>query len=69
MINALKATWTVRGGIIPGSDHQPELTKQWLYTSEDYQRDAEATRGESPGPHPEKPPTKFETCRNEAAAY
>jgi hypothetical protein len=65
----LKASWTVRGGLVPGSNLQPELTKQWTYTSFDYAADAEATKGETSGPHPEKPPTKFETCRNEAAAY
>jgi hypothetical protein len=66
---ALKASWTVRGGLIPGSNVQPELTRQWIYTSDDYAIDSEATRGETPGPHPEKPPTRFETRRIEAAAY
>jgi hypothetical protein len=66
--NALKASWTVQGGVIPFSA-RPELSKQWLYTSADYAADAEATKGETPGPHPEKPPTKFEACRNEASAY
>lgn len=66
---ALKASWAVRGGLFPGSDFQPELSKEWHYTSEDYIFDVAATKGETPGPHPEKPPTRFETCRNEAVAY
>lgn len=43
--------------------------RQWMYTSEDYEADRIATAGETPGPHPEKPPTRFETMRNEARAY
>jgi hypothetical protein len=41
----------------------------WYYTGEDYEADVEATRGETPGPHPEKPPTRFERMRKEATAY
>lgn len=67
---SIRATWTVRVGLWPGEiESMKERTKQWIYTSEDYEADALATKGETPGPHPEKPPTKFETCRNEAAAY
>lgn len=66
---ALKAAWQVRGGLIPGENRQPELTRRWLYTSSDYVADCEETKGETPGPHPEKPPTRFETCRKEATEY
>lgn len=66
----LKASWTVHGGLFPGDrTGQPELTKQWVYTSADYEADSEATKGETPGPHPEKPPTLFEERRNAAVAY
>lgn len=67
---ALKATWTVFGGIIPGDRKmQPELSRQWIYTSEDYAADCQATIGETPGPHPEKPPTIFMQRRQEAMNY
>ncbi len=65
----LRASWQVRGGMFPGCDLQPELTRTWQYTSDDYERDILATQGEPPGPHPEKPPTIFETYRKEAVAY
>lgn len=66
----LKATWTVRVGMWPGETEMlAELTRQWIYTSEDYAADVEATRGETKGPHPEKPPTIFETRRKAAVAY
>ena len=68
--HALKAMWTVRVGLWPNDgDTMPQRTKQWVYTSEDYAADCEATKGEARGPHPEKPPTRFETRRNEATAY
>ena len=67
---ALKAAWTVRIGLWPGEvESMKERFRTWYYTSEDYEADTEATRGETPGPHPEKPPTRFETMRNEASAY
>lgn len=67
---ALKAMWTVRVGLFPGeAESMKELQRQWMYTAADYAADAEATRGETPGPHPDKPPTRFETYRNEATAY
>jgi hypothetical protein len=69
-MTALKATWTVRVGLFPGeTESMKERAKQWIYTSDDYAADCEATKGETPGPHPEKPPTRFETCRKEAVAY
>lgn len=67
---ALKAMWTVRVGLFPGEiESLKPHHKQWFYTSEDYAADVEATRGETPGPHPEKPPTIFETCRKAASDY
>lgn len=67
---ALKAMWTVRVGLWPGEiEMLKEHHKCWYYTSADYAADAEATRGETPGPHPEKPQTKFQTCSAEATAY
>lgn len=70
MEDRLKATWTVRVGLYPGEvESMRALHRQWLYTSEDYAADALATAGETPGPHPEKPPTRFEKCRNEAEQY
>ena len=69
MQKALKAIWTVRGGIIP-RQALPELTKQWNYTSDEFEADREATKDEVPGSeHPEKPPTIFQTKRDEAIAY
>jgi hypothetical protein len=69
-MSALKAAWTVRVGLFPGEvESMRERHKQWFYTSEDYVADVEATIGETPGPHPEKPPTRFETCRKEATEY
>lgn len=65
--NALKASWTVYGGIIPG-EPIAEFTQRWEYTSEDLEADRLTTEGETPGPHPEKPPTQFEICRNAATA-
>lgn len=66
----LKAVWTVQVGMYPGETRMlAEHTRQWDYTSEDYAADVEATRGETPGPHPEKPPTRFETMRKEASEY
>ena len=35
---ALKASWTVRAGVIPG-EPSPEFTKSWKYTSEDKAKD------------------------------
>jgi hypothetical protein len=67
---ALKAAWRVRVGLWPGETEMlKDRTRAWFYTSADYQADVEATRGETPGPHPEKPPTRFETMRKEAVAY
>ncbi len=66
----LKAIWTVSVGLYPHEiESMKERHKQWIYTSEDYEADVEATKGETPGPHPEKPPTRFETRRKEAVAY
>lgn len=65
----LKGSWTVQGGVLPGRNVQPELTKQWFYTLDDYEEDVTATTGETKGPHPEKPPTNFERMREEAAQY
>lgn len=69
-ISGLKASWTVQLGMWPGETEMlKDRAKQWIYTSEDYAADVEATQGETPGPHPEKPPTRFETRRKEAVAY
>lgn len=35
---ALKAVWTVQAGVIPGTP-ESELTRQWNYTSADYDKD------------------------------
>lgn len=40
MPQALKASWTVRAGVIPGTP-DPKFTKVWTYTSEDSEKDAE----------------------------
>lgn len=37
-LHALKASWEVFAGILPG-EPMPEYTKRWYYTSEDYQQD------------------------------
>jgi hypothetical protein len=67
---ALKASWRVRVGLWPGETEMlKDRARQWVYTAEDYAADVEATRGEIPGPHPEKPPTRFETKRKEATEY
>ena len=39
-MTALKASWEVRAGIIPGQA-MPEFTKQWHYTSADGAKDEE----------------------------
>lgn len=36
----LKAAWEVRAGLIPGQPN-PEFTKRFLYTSDDYVEDGE----------------------------
>jgi hypothetical protein len=47
-----------------------ERSKQWIYTSDDYAADCEATKGQVPGSqHPEKPDTIFQTQRKAATAY
>jgi hypothetical protein len=38
----LKASWEVFVGVIPGKA-EPELSKQWLYTSTDYEADIAKT--------------------------
>lgn len=70
-MTALKAAWTVRVGLFPGEiESMKDRHKQWLYTVEDYEADSEATKGEARGEqHPEKPPTRFQVCRDEATAY
>lgn len=40
-MNALKAWWGVRAGLIPGEE-MPEYRRQWCYSSEDYQADGNA---------------------------
>lgn len=40
MRQSLKASWEVRAGVIPGQPI-PELTKQFYYTSRDYEEDGE----------------------------
>ena len=43
-----RATWQVRAGMYPGETEMlKHLSKQWLYTSEDYAADSEATKGEN----------------------
>jgi hypothetical protein len=37
---ALKAAWEVRAGLVPGTA-MPEYTKRFIYTSEDYDVDAQ----------------------------
>ena len=37
-MNALKASWQVRAGLIPGTP-MPEYDKQWLYSSTLYDQD------------------------------
>lgn len=39
MPKALKATWGVRAGVIPG-EAMGEYSKQFFYTSDDYEEDA-----------------------------
>lgn len=38
MPNAMKAMWTVRGGLWPGND-QEGVGKRWSYNSTDYEAD------------------------------
>ena len=37
-VNALKASWEVRAGVISG-DPRADYTRHWRYTSEDYAED------------------------------
>lgn len=70
MPTGLKASWTVRCGLWPGEiESMRRRSKAWYYTSEEYAVDVEATKGETPGPHPDKPDTIFQTRRKEATAY
>lgn len=43
-MNALKAQWVVRAGLIP-HDEMPEYTQVWQYTSDDYKRDGGTPEG------------------------
>jgi hypothetical protein len=56
---ALKAIFRVTAGVIPGT-LIPEHTKQWNYTSEDYEKDCAAKLDE---------PTIFSTQLGEAHEY
>ena len=47
-LQAAKAIFTVTAGVIPGSP-MPEFTKQWGYTSGDYQTDVESLSQEPVG--------------------
>jgi hypothetical protein len=38
----LRAAWEVRTGLLPGTA-MPEFTKQWFYTSDDFEKDREST--------------------------
>ena len=61
-MNALKASWQVRAGLIPGTP-MPEYDKQWLYSSRDYEQDGETQVGlRSDG-------SKYLHMRNEAHDY
>ena len=47
----LKASWTIRAGVIPGQS-MPEFFRQYFYTSEmDQQDTANNPRGSNPGYH------------------
>jgi hypothetical protein len=56
---ALKAAWEVRAGIVPGTTRH-ELTRQWVYTSLDYEADRKL---------PPEQETKFVQLRKEATDY
>lgn len=43
-MNALKACWAVRAGLVPGEEME-EYRRQWCYTSQDYEADGRE-RGE-----------------------
>lgn len=56
---AAKAFWTVTAGIIP-DEPMPGHTRQWGYTSVDYEHDRTV---------PADQPTRFATMRDEALAH
>lgn len=66
-MTALKGTWTVRAGVIPG-EAMDEYTKQWTYTSADYDADCalpDEPRVESRFLRCQKESTDYYTCIND----
>lgn len=61
MPQALKATWTVRAGVIPGKPID-EFTRTWHYTSQDHEEDQK--HGQEPFHH-----ARFSKMRAEALDY
>jgi hypothetical protein len=59
-LQALKAAWQVKAGIIPG-EARPEFSKVWQYLSSDHAEDQKHT---DPGAH-----AKFSKIRAEAMDY
>lgn len=59
MPNALKASWQVHAGLIPGTA-MPEYTRTWHYTSEDFAADNCLPRGDS---------GRFQATQKEARDY
>lgn len=54
-----KGAWEVRAGIIPGTP-EPEFTRRWFYSSQDYEEDVA---------RPQEENTTFCRLREEALEY
>ena len=65
----IKGIWEVRAGLLPDQP-EPNLTKRWVYTSEDYKADRQFIARESPDtPLDIRKRTKFMELREEAMNY
>lgn len=69
-LQAAKAAWEVRAGVVPGQIDHRKIHRQWWYTSEDYAADRKLLKDVPPDTPPaECPMTRFRAMQQEAMDY